>query len=315
MTTCIAPKPGLSGAKQYGCHCDTCSAASREHASRRNRLIAYGRWQPYVDAEPSRQHVRTLMAAGMGWARVAEVAEVSTSTVSALLYGKRGRQPSRRIRPETAQRILTVTAELDLMADSAKVDAVGTHRRIRAMAAIGWPLAYQARQLGRLATNYNRILASGTVEAATHRAVADLYKWLTASPVPRDRYADRAREKAAAAGWCGPEAWDDTTIDDPNAQPIDLLPDPVEVVDEVAIELVRQRKAPWKSLRWQEEVEIYRQLAENGMSETTIQSRYGVSRSRTAKLRAAAFPLAVEPDTVAEVRRVEPVDLTKLVAA
>ena len=37
------------------------------NAYNRNRVrqIAYGRWQPYVDAEPARQHVQALQANGI----------------------------------------------------------------------------------------------------------------------------------------------------------------------------------------------------------------------------------------------------------
>ena len=47
----------------------------------RTRQTAYGRWQPYVDAQPVRDHINTLRAQGMGWKRVAEVANVEPSVL------------------------------------------------------------------------------------------------------------------------------------------------------------------------------------------------------------------------------------------
>jgi hypothetical protein len=73
----------------------------------RERQILYGRWQPYVDAGPARQHLRTLAAAGIGWRRAARLSAVSTGAVSKILYGGPGqRPPSQRIRPQTAAAIL-----------------------------------------------------------------------------------------------------------------------------------------------------------------------------------------------------------------
>lgn len=303
MKTCIAPRPGLSGAKRHGCTCNDCSAASRQHAAQRNRLIAYGRWQPYVNAEPAREHVRSLMAAGLGWMRIAKLSGASPSTVSKLLYGKSGKPPSKRIRPETEQRILAITATPELLADPALIDGTGTRRRMRAMAAVGWSLAYQARRLGRDTSNYTRILNKEDVpvEVVTMRAIADLYTELCAKPVPQGHYADRIRRRAADEGWPGPDAWDNATIDDPASQPNTVLPDPDEVVDDVAIERVYRGKASWRSLYWPDQVELYRRLREQGMADSTIRSRYKIGQSLVGKLRAAALPLTVEPANLAAV--------------
>src|SRR6266567_8608471 len=85
-----------------GCRCGACVTANRQDAARRNRLRAYGEWQPYVDAGPARDHLAALSRAGIGWKRAAELSGISTGGVSRLLFGKAGRAPSRRIRPETA---------------------------------------------------------------------------------------------------------------------------------------------------------------------------------------------------------------------
>ena len=77
------------------------------YSQRRRRLIAYGRWEPWVDAEPIRAHVREQMGAGLGWKTLAQLAGVAPNTISRLLYG---RPLTTRMRPEIARRILTVRA-------------------------------------------------------------------------------------------------------------------------------------------------------------------------------------------------------------
>ena len=80
------PGPG----KGPGCRCAECSAANRAAGNQRSRAILYGRWQPYVDAEPVREHLRALAAAGIGHRRVGELAGVSSGSLSKILYGGRG---------------------------------------------------------------------------------------------------------------------------------------------------------------------------------------------------------------------------------
>ncbi|HEY2269252.1 MAG TPA: hypothetical protein VGI96_42005, partial [Streptosporangiaceae bacterium] len=98
-----------------GCHCAACTEARRVAEGHRRRMKAYGQWQPFVDAEPARQHVRMLAAHGIGWKRAAELAGVSNGSMSKLLYGGPGdRPPAKRIRPETEAKILAVRPSLDL---------------------------------------------------------------------------------------------------------------------------------------------------------------------------------------------------------
>lgn len=77
------------------------------YSQRRRRLIAYGRWEPWVDADPVRTHVREQMRAGLGWKPLAQLAGVAPNTISRLLYGK---PPTTRMRAEVAGRILAVRA-------------------------------------------------------------------------------------------------------------------------------------------------------------------------------------------------------------
>lgn len=211
---------GLTGYKQHRCRCDVCRAASRAHAKKRYRQIGYGTWNPLVDAEPARTHVRQLMADGLGFKRVAALAGVSVSTVSTLLYGKPGRNPTARLRPEVAAKLLQVQADLDSKSAARPTDATGTRRRLQALVAAGWPQEQLANRLGMTQTNFGRMLSGRQVFVRTARAVIALYDELwEQEPTTSASSKARAINYAKARKWAPPQAWDDDTIDDPPARP------------------------------------------------------------------------------------------------
>ncbi len=208
-----------------GCRCDDCTAANRAAASRRERQILYGRWQPFVDAEPVREHLRALSEAGIGWRRVAELTGVSSGTLSKLRYGGPGGQPpSRRVRPQTAAAILAITPSADVAAPGALVDGTATRRRLQALVTTGWSQARLAGQLGMTPANFSDMLCRGHVTAATKSAVRSLYDQLWNQPPPEVDHrskiaASRARGYARRRGWAPPLAWDESEIDVPDGQP------------------------------------------------------------------------------------------------
>jgi hypothetical protein len=215
------PGPG----KGPGCRCADCVAANRAQETKRSRAILYGRWQPYVDAGPVREHLRALAEAGIGHRRVGELAGVSSGSLSKILYGGPGnRPPSKRVRPQTAAAILALRPAPEQLAPSALVDITGTRRRAQALVACGWSQARLARELGLTAANFCAMLRRDQVSAATARAVAGLYDRLWNRPPPEHDQrtrgaAARARNHAGREGWAPPLAWDDDQIDDPHAHP------------------------------------------------------------------------------------------------
>jgi transcriptional regulator with XRE-family HTH domain len=216
----------LAASKTDRCDCTPCKAAASRYDARRYRLIAYGRWQPFTDAEPVRQHAKRLQEYGIGWMRIAALADVPKGSVSRLLYGdsSRGTPPSRRVRPATAAAILAIEPNLDVLAGTVSVDATGTRRRIQALVAMGWSQSKIAARLGVAPTNLGTTMSGKQVHAATARAVRALYDELWNQPPPEDTHHDkiaasRARNLARSRGWAPPLAWDDETIDDPRARP------------------------------------------------------------------------------------------------
>lgn len=166
------------------CRCDECRRANREYQKRRQRLIGYG-MRPQVEASKVREHVLSLMSSpysgahdGIGWRRIGDLAGVSRSVVSALIWGKRGK-PTKRIKRENADKLLAVRP--DQLADHALVWAAETWHYINELADFGIPKVRIARALGQKGQGLQ--LRRGYVTVRTAKAVENLHwKVFKASP-------------------------------------------------------------------------------------------------------------------------------------
>jgi transcriptional regulator with XRE-family HTH domain len=235
---------GTLVARKIGrCDCTPCRDAGNRYNARRELLINTGRWQPYTDAQPVRDHVNQLRAAGLGWQRIADLANVAHPTVSRLLYGQpsEGDAPTKRMRPRIAAALLAVHADLDTLADGAQIDATGTRRRSQALTCLGWSQSEQAGRLGVNKGNYTRINTAELVTAGRARAVRALYAELSMTVAPPSQSATYARRIAKRRKYAPPLAWDDDAIDDPAARPDfgEKVPSGIAVLENVD-ELVAQ---------------------------------------------------------------------------
>lgn len=96
-------------------------------------------------------------------------------------------------------------------------NATGTVRRLQALAAIGWSPSELARRAGVNRSTLEHLI-KGRVKRtslATVQAVADTYEKLSMSQGPSRMWRDTAKQR----GWAPPLAWDDDTIDNPDAKP------------------------------------------------------------------------------------------------
>ncbi|MCC9154884.1 hypothetical protein LZP81_30910 [Streptomyces parvulus] len=208
-----------------GCRCYECGWARSRYDENRDKAIIAGTWQPWVDAEPVRVHVRTLQSCEMGLRTIAARAGVERKRLQALLNGRpeRGTPPQKTMRPAAAAAILAVEPTLENLAPRTLISPVGTRRRIRALVAVGWPHQHLASHLGMTPGNFSQMLARPTVLARRALAVRAMYEALwRADPAEYGasiRGMRDARARAAAEGWAPPGAWDDDALDDPETQP------------------------------------------------------------------------------------------------
>jgi hypothetical protein len=233
MTVSASPRAqrehGYVRYKLDGCRCYVCGLANATYCEARARAIAYGTWQPFVPAQPVREHLLRLRNCGMGLRQVAEAAKVSRSRLKAILTGRteRGTPPQERVRPALAVAVLAVEPVLENLGGATVIGACGTLRRLRALVAIGWPQARLAARMGWTAQNFSVLMRSDRVIVRTALTVRALYDELWDQD-PRQHGVDnqaysRALNTATANEWAPPAAWDDEAIDLPDAKPRGVL--------------------------------------------------------------------------------------------
>lgn len=185
---------------------------------------------PYIDK------VRALHAQGMTPKMMAQQTGLSTRAFRNLVAGGYRYQGEWRdfetVHPSTAyavNRLRYQPVEPDAMigGHGARMNPVGTQRRIQALLCAGWPLRTQSREmLGRAqrSDTAERVLARRQyVFASTAMEWAEAYeKYKDADPMDfgvdlehRNEAANRARRLGFAPASC----WDPDTIDDPDAIP------------------------------------------------------------------------------------------------
>jgi hypothetical protein len=220
--------------KTERCHCPDCRRANRDinrRWSRTKAMVAHGMAEPpWLEAEPVRQHIRDLTAAGISVLSIQRISGVSKAVLDRLIYGcpHRGEAPSRKIRPANAAPLMAIPVPPPT--DDAVVDATGTRRRLQALVAVGWSGAELMRRIGIVGTDFPKILGREQILARTERKIRALYDQVWDVPPPASTRWERAtltRALAFAAnrGWAPPMAWDDDTIDDPATQPAGVLRD------------------------------------------------------------------------------------------
>ncbi|MFE6127495.1 hypothetical protein ACFQ6Q_04345 [Streptomyces sp. NPDC056437] len=175
---------------------------------------------PLIDAEPARQHVRHLMAAGVSVMRLAAHTGISNSVISGLLYDLPSRPRTSQMRTQNVRTLLAVKPQ-DVVAG--RIDATGTRRRIQALMAAGWPQIHIGPRINRHPYYVSTLTKQTRVYAYTAHDVAVAYEQIwNANPlhhgVPLNA-SNLVRAIAKRNGWAPPAAWDDDAIDDPSREP------------------------------------------------------------------------------------------------
>ena len=224
------------------CRCADCAAANAAYMVNRYKANAYGRWAPYVDAAPARDHLLALTGNGLSINQIAATTGISARRFKDITRGRAYNKPaSKQVRADTARAILAMPPDAEPWKPGIRVDALGTRRRVRALTAIGFTpkmiAAYTNSQVG----SVERWLQAGTVTHATATKVRLVYARLHLEAPPQRTTRERresgeARTRARANGWLPPLVWDNVDTDsDPGPAPEYCLA-PEDDVDSVAIE-------------------------------------------------------------------------------
>lgn len=217
-----------------GCRCPACKAAQSTYERNRVRQQAYGRWDNLVDAEPVRAHLANLKACGIGLKKVSELSGVSNGSLTKIWYGfyettgtgqsagchgagKLRRGPAKRVRKETAERLLAVEA-IPANLGPGQDDHERTplaRKHLQSLVALGWSQAEVARRLGIHPSNFTQtIRGDQPMQRANVDKAEALFEQLSMTPPPESTHrerlvASRARNYARANGWVVPLALDD----------------------------------------------------------------------------------------------------------
>ncbi|MGW5636671.1 hypothetical protein [Streptomyces sp. NPDC003832] len=225
MTTAVRQPPHhetITCYTNYACRLPEC--VDRYRQWNRNRISAKraGQWQPHVDAEPVRHHLRALEQHGISIRQAATLAGIGASSLHPLFT-----RPIRHtVRPEIANAVLAIDPT---QVTPTRIDATGTARRIQALVADGWPMAHLADHLGVYRSYVHALIRrhenGQLILASTAASVADGYEQLAGKRPARHgispRLIKQARNMAADRRWPPTAYWVDRldVIDDAHFAP------------------------------------------------------------------------------------------------
>ncbi|MGA4726270.1 hypothetical protein ACPB67_02520 [Micromonospora taraxaci] len=171
-------------------------------------------------------------------------------------------------------------------AEPRRIDGTGTRRRIQALWAIGHASTTIGHAAGDMSGfNIQRLATRRYVSRGSLNAIRLAYQRLSL----QTGTSIVTRKRAAAAGYAPPLAWDDDTIDDPNAQP--QLGDPdADVIDEVAVR--RALEGERITLTTAERDHAVAAGLSRGMSTAELARRLRISGTRALELAARSRQLA-----------------------
>lgn len=165
-------------------------------------------------ASDIREHLNRLRRQGMGYPRIAECAGMDKAQVWRICSGR-----VENVEEHTYTALVRVHFS---PSPNALISALGTHRRLQAMAWDGWPWAW-IDQAGHMTDGQTeKVLRRDRIKASTAGLYRQVGLRLQAATPPmttaRERQAViRARLKARREGWAPWAAWD--YIDDPAEKP------------------------------------------------------------------------------------------------
>lgn len=282
------------------CRCIPCKNAATAYEQDRVRQQAYGRWDNLIDAEPVRAHLAALKEYGIGLKRVSALTGVSNGSLTKIWYGvyaKAGgpskgckgagvllREPCRRVKPETAAKILAlelVPANLGAgVVDHERTDLARIH--LRSLTALGWSGNKLADRLGVGRANFTPLLGDRPISRSMVDRIEGLYAELCMTPPSAAssgelRGITMARRQAKQRGWKVPLELDDLGIE--------LTEDPAEdlpAYDEAAV-FRRVNGDRSVSINREDRLEVIRRLHKQGLQDGVIQAVTGIHRDQVCR--------------------------------
>ncbi len=171
-----------------------------------------------VSAEPVRQHVLKLRAAGGTYQSIGRAAGTGAMTVHRIVNARRPK-----VQAEVANRLLAVN-EADIRGPHPAAD--GTMWRLRGLVAMGHTCSRMAAATGIPPGTLRRIVRGEalTISPALRQAVTALFDaWWDKTPPRRTRQeklaADGSLQRAALNNWPCPAGLDEDELDQPGYQP------------------------------------------------------------------------------------------------
>lgn len=245
------------------CRCEPC----RTEMARLAKLARNGRL-PRASSEAAWRVIDELLAAGWTGQAIASAAGITPHSIESALTDRRGGH-ARRFGPTYAAKILNHGQPT-----RGHIGAAGTTRRLQALARIGWSLDEIHARTGIpvMTLSITRAARNQRVRPALAVKVADVYRDLEMTPGP----SMTAARRAASLGWAPPLAWDEGTIDDPNARPVGVDDGRDDAIDDAAVE---RACAGDRTVRLTnaERREVVARLAGSGLSDQDIARRTGIN--------------------------------------
>lgn len=192
------------------CRCDLCRAAWRRDEKVRELRRLRG-IPPYAPIGSIVAHVRLLLESGWTLAGIAREAEVGRRTLGNWLN-----TPPEGVQHDVAARVMALQPATT---GPLLVPALGSVRRLQALAALGWPVSWAGPQAG-ISDTHARMLVRGrhaSVTAAVAARIDAVYRRHCMVPGP----SEFARAHARRNQWVTAVAWDD--IDDPTDRPHNVI--------------------------------------------------------------------------------------------
>ncbi|WP_432027412.1 hypothetical protein [Streptomyces sp. 1222.5] len=198
------------------CYCPPCTEIKRR-ANKRWKVNAARGISTTIDAAAARAHLAKLRETRT-WASISSASGLAESGLLLISNGQRTA-----INVRSHNRILAVQP-LPKPDPSVPIDALGSRRRLQALAFVGHSVRTLAAEC-RVSRPTIRDLVHGTqteVRRDAAERIEAAYERLAFRPPAANKHTSRTRNLAVANGWHGPLAWDD--IDDPAEQPEQAAP-------------------------------------------------------------------------------------------